>query len=65
VDENDQVATEFEIKSLGVNLSILAECLKTTQVSIINRKVFKITCYFVSNLKNLKLQSLPQRHFDW
>ena len=35
-------------------------------MSIVNRKVFKVTCYFINNLKNLKLkQPLPERVFDW
>jgi len=42
-------------RNLGVTLNVLAECQKHTQVSIINRKLFKISSYFVNNLKNLKL----------
>ena len=67
-DENDLIDTEFpQVKpSLGVNLNILAECQKHTQIQIINRKVYKVTCYFVNNLKNIKLLPLAQdRHFDW
>ncbi len=60
IDENDIVENEFaDTKALGINLNILAECQKMTQVSIINRRVFKITSYFVNNLKNLKLAPLP------
>lgn len=56
VDKDDMLDNEFdEVKGLGINLNVLAECEKTTQVSIVNRKVYKIICYFVNNLKNIKL----------
>ena len=67
-DEHDLIDTEFpQVKpSLGVNLNVLAECQKHTQIQIINRKVFKVTCYFVNNLKNIKLLPLSQeKQFDW
>ena len=49
-----------------MNLNVLAECQKSTQISIINRKIYKVTCYFVNNLKNIKLLPLAQeRQFDW
>jgi hypothetical protein len=67
VDRHDMLENELaDPKALGITLNVLAECEKTTQVSIINRKVFKITCYFVNNLKNLKLRALSsEKLFDW
>jgi hypothetical protein len=68
LDEHDLIDTEFpQVKpSLGINLNVLAECQKSTQISIINRKIYKVTCYFVNNLKNIKLLPLPtERQFDW
>ncbi len=67
-DEHDLIDTEFPLvkPSLGVNLNVLAECQKYAQIQIINRKVYKVTCYFVNNLKNIKLLPLAQeRQFDW
>ncbi len=66
IDQHDILENEFpDSRVLGINLNILAECQKTTQVSIINKRIFKMTCYFVNNLKNLKLKPLSERHYDW
>jgi hypothetical protein len=44
----------------------LAESQKHSQISIINRRIFKVTTFFINNLKNIVLkQPLPERLFDW
>ncbi|CDW86114.1 UNKNOWN [Stylonychia lemnae] len=65
LDQVDLMDTEIDQKSLQISLNQLAECNKQTTVSIINRKVFKVTSYFVINLKNLKIQQQPKKAFDW
>eukprot|EP00347_Sterkiella_histriomuscorum_P009856 403339614 len=68
IDSQDILQTELDSKQIQISLSQLAECPKLTTVSIINRKVFKITAYFLSNLKNLKLaqaQNSSKKSFDW
>lgn len=57
VDQRDMLENELDCKTLGITLNVLAECEKTTQVSIVNRKVFKITSFYVNNIKNLKLRT--------
>jgi hypothetical protein len=45
---------------------VLAGCAKHTQVTIINKNLYKVTSYFVKTLKNLKLAKIePARMFDW
>jgi hypothetical protein len=70
LDENDICNQEYASpRALGITLNVLAECQKKTQVSIINRKLFKVTSYFVSNMKNLKMAGFtegpPERFFDF
>ena len=70
IDEKDMLTHEFNVESpkdsLGITLNVLAECERKSQVSIINRKVYKVACYFVNNLKNIKLKPLEsERQFDW
>lgn len=65
VDQRDMLENELDFRGLGITLNTLAECEKMTQVSIVNRKVFKITCYFVNNLKNLKVRVQKEKVFDW
>lgn len=66
VDQHDMLDSELQdIKPLGITLNVLAECEKSTQVSIVNRKVFKVTSYFVNNLKNLKVRVQSEKVYDW
>ncbi len=66
IDEKSIIANELqEAKSLGITLNVLADCTKNTQVTVINKQVFKVSCYFVNNLKNLKLTPMQERFFDW
>lgn len=72
LDAHDILETDFfeqGPQKLGITLNILAECKKAAHITMINRRVFKVTCYFVGNaLKNLKLKTpspAAERLFDW
>jgi len=38
-----------DVTALKVSLATLAECLKVSQLTLVNQRLYKVTAYFVKN----------------
>ena len=55
-----------DVASLKIALIALAGCQKTSQMTLLNQKVYKVTAYFVKGQKEFEPKLPPsQRMFDW
>ena len=66
---NDDAKIDMEltnVASLQISLVTLADCPKTSQMTLINHKLYKVTTNFVSNQRGFE-PKIPeaQRIFDW
>lgn len=65
----DDNKIEMEIKDvsiLNVSLLTLADCPKTSQMTLINQKLYKVTAHFVSNHRGFEPKMPSEaRIFEW
>ena len=66
-DDDGKVEMELRnVASLKIALTTLAGCPKTSQMTLLNQKLYKVTAYFVKAQRGFE-PKLPQsqRMFDW
>ena len=66
-EDDDKIDMEIkDVSTLNISLLTLADCPKTSQMTLINQKLYKVTAHFVSNHRGFdpKMPS-DSRIFEW
>ena len=51
-------------RTLAVSQSDLVDCPKTNQITVVGQRSFKLTCYFLPQLRNYKVKEHQYFDFD-
>jgi hypothetical protein len=66
-EDDDKIQMEIkDVSTLNISLITLADCPKSSQMTLINQKLFKVTAHFVSNHRGFE-PKMPSntRIFEW
>ena len=66
-EDDDKINMEIkDVSSMSISLLTLADCPKTSQMTLINQKLYKVTAHFVSNHRGFE-PKMPKdlRIFEW
>ena len=66
-DDDNKIEMEIkDVSSLSISLLTLSDCPKTSQMTLINQKLYKVTAHFVSNHRSFE-PKMPADHriFEW